>query len=97
MGGSGKAPPAFRFIGYPMLTLVGGVAMAAIMISTLCSAPFRLTLLIGVPFLVFLVGLYPLVKRWLRHGPIRAEVERGQGERLIRPPHRGTLPPPPAR
>ena len=52
----------FRMWGYPVLTLIGAVAMAAIIVSTAWMADFRMTLVVGVPFLVVMAVVF----RWVR-------------------------------
>ncbi len=73
---AGKPRPPFRAIGFPWLTLLGGSTMAAIMISTLFSEPFRLTLLAGVPFIVLLSLLYLFANR--RRSPFFAGMSWAQ-------------------
>jgi L-asparagine transporter-like permease len=48
--------------GFPVFTVVGAVAMAAIIVTTAWMPDFRMTLVAGVPFLIVLTGVY----RWLR-------------------------------
>lgn len=58
------APPArFRMIGFPATTLLGAGLMAAVLITTLFTPAFRLTLVFGVPFLGCLTLAYQL---WYR-------------------------------
>ncbi|CAM5487126.1 amino acid permease [Mycolicibacterium aubagnense] len=64
----GRPAPSFRFLGFPWLTLLGAFTMVAIMVSTLFSEPFRLTLIAGVPFLVLLSASYPFVRKRLQTG-----------------------------
>ncbi len=52
----------FRMWGFPVFTVVGAVAMAAIIVTTAWMPDFRMTLVAGVPFLIVLTGVY----RWLR-------------------------------
>lgn len=59
----GKPAPSFRFVGFPWLTLLGALTMVAIMVSTLFSEPFRLTLVAGVPFILLLSASYPFVRK----------------------------------
>jgi amino acid transporter, AAT family len=55
---SGAAPLRFRMIGFPYTTLLGAGLMAAVLITTLFTPAFRLTLVFGAPFLVCLVLVY---------------------------------------
>ncbi|MFK8258831.1 amino acid permease [Erwinia sp. AnSW2-5] len=48
----------FRMWGYPYLTLAGAILMAALMITTLFTDFFRMTLLFGIPFTLLLIVLY---------------------------------------
>jgi len=57
---SGAPPPRFRMIGFPGTTLLGAGLMAAVLITTLFTPAFRLTLVFGVPFLAVLALLYLL-------------------------------------
>jgi L-asparagine transporter-like permease len=54
----GAPPPRFRMIGFPYTTLLGAGLMAAVLITTLFTPDFRLTLVFGAPFLSCLVLLY---------------------------------------
>jgi L-asparagine transporter-like permease len=54
------APLRFRMPGYPATTLLGAALMAAVLLTTAFTAPFRLTLLFGLPFLAALVACYRL-------------------------------------
>jgi amino acid transporter, AAT family len=57
---SGAPPPRFRMIGFPYTTLLGAGLMAAVLITTLFTPAFRLTLVFGAPFLAFLALIYRL-------------------------------------
>jgi AAT family amino acid transporter len=48
----------FRMWGYPWTSLAGAVAMAAILLTTPFTGPFRTTLLYGVPFLAILASVH---------------------------------------
>lgn len=67
---AGKPAPSFRCIGYPWLPLAGAATMAAIMISTLFSEPFRPTLLAGIPFLALLVAIYKMMPKKVEIQPV---------------------------
>jgi len=54
------APAAFRLWGYPWTSLAGLGAILAILATTPFTAPFSLTLVYGVPFLLVLAGIYAL-------------------------------------
>jgi L-asparagine transporter-like permease len=54
----------FRMPGYPATTLLGAALMAAVLLTTAFTQAFRLTLVLGLPFLAALVLLY-----WLRYRP----------------------------
>jgi L-asparagine transporter-like permease len=54
------APLRFRMPGYPATTLLGAALMAAVLLTTAFTEPFRLTLLFGLPFLAALVACYRL-------------------------------------
>ena len=55
---SGAPPLPFRMIGFPYTTLLGAGLMAAVLVTTLFTPAFRLTLVFGAPFLACLVLLY---------------------------------------
>lgn len=59
----GQPRLSFRMWGFPWLTLLGAVLMLAIMVTTLFTEPFRLTLLTGAPALALLAGVYALRRR----------------------------------
>jgi L-asparagine transporter-like permease len=65
---SGAPPPRFRMIGFPYTTLLGAGLMAAVLITTLFTPVFRLTLVFGAPFLACLVLIY----RWRYRKPLPA-------------------------
>jgi L-asparagine transporter-like permease len=44
--------------GFPVLTILGAVLMLAVLVSTIFTDEFRLTLLTGVPFLLTLSVIY---------------------------------------
>ena len=54
----GAAPLRFRMIGFPYTTLLGAGLMAAVLITTLFTPAFRLTLVFGIPFLACLALVY---------------------------------------
>lgn len=60
---SGNRPLAFRMRGFPLLTLLGAGMLLAIMVTTLFTEAFRMTLLTGIPFLAVLSVAYLL---WFR-------------------------------
>lgn len=47
-----------RMPGYPYLTALGAILMAAVLLTTAFSADFRITLLVGVPFLAVISAVY---------------------------------------
>lgn len=47
--------------GFPALTLLGAVAMLAILVTTAFTGVFKMTLVFGVPFLLILAALYFLL------------------------------------
>jgi L-asparagine transporter-like permease len=47
--------------GFPVLTLLGAVAMLAILVTTYFTNVFKMTLVFGVPFLLILAALYFLL------------------------------------
>lgn len=55
---SGAPPLPFRMIGFPWTTLLGAGLMAAVLLTTLFTPAFRLTLVFGAPFLLGLVLVY---------------------------------------
>ncbi|RXV68863.1 amino acid permease [Burkholderia stabilis] len=55
--------PTFRLPGFPFLTLLGAVAMAAIIGSTYFVPAFRMTVITGIPLLVVLVVAYALIRK----------------------------------
>ena len=54
----GKARLAFRMWGFPWLTVLGGVLVLAVLISTAFTDAFKMTLIIGVPAVVALSIVY---------------------------------------
>jgi len=60
---AGNARLSFRMAGFPFLTLLGAVAMLAIMMTTWFTDVFKMTLIFGIPFLGLLVLWYALVFR----------------------------------
>lgn len=61
---AGNHPPlAFRMWGFPWLTLLGAALMAAIMLTTLFTGVFRMTMIFGVPFVAVVLAVYYL---WYR-------------------------------
>ncbi|SCK51477.1 amino acid/polyamine/organocation transporter, APC superfamily [Variovorax sp. HW608] len=64
----GNAPLSFRMWGFPWLTLLGAALMLAVLVTTYFTPMFRLTLIVGVPFLLALLAIY-----WLRYRPQQAQ------------------------
>jgi L-asparagine transporter-like permease len=56
---------AFRMVGYPATTILGGALMCAVLVTTAFTGTFRLTLVFGAPFLGLLCVLY----RWRSRRP----------------------------
>ena len=54
----GRPGPGFRMWGFPWLTLLGAGLVLAILVTTYFTPMFRLTLLVGLPFLAVLVVVY---------------------------------------
>ncbi|SOZ39289.1 Amino acid permease-associated protein (fragment) [Cupriavidus neocaledonicus] len=54
----GHGPLRFRMKGFPVLTLLGAALMLAIMVTTMFTAEFRMTMLFGVPWLALLSVAY---------------------------------------
>lgn len=77
----GDAPLAFRMWGFPVLTLLGAGLMLAIMVSTLFTEAFRLTMLVGLPFLLVLGAVYAL---WYLPRRQRAQAAAGVGMAALR-------------
>jgi amino acid transporter, AAT family len=50
--------PGFRMWGFPWLTLLGAALMLAILVATAFTPMFRMTLLVGVPFVALLLAVY---------------------------------------
>ena len=53
-----EAALAFRMWGYPYLSLLGAGLLAALLVSTIFTREFRMTLVYGVPFLIALSGVW---------------------------------------
>ena len=51
-------PLAFRMWGYPVTSLIGAGLMISALITTWFTREFRMTLVIGVPFIVALLVIY---------------------------------------
>lgn len=64
----GRAPAPFRMWGFPVTTLLGAALMAALLLTTAFTEPFRMTLVFGLPYLAFLVIIYSLRFRGKVHG-----------------------------
>jgi L-asparagine transporter-like permease len=60
----GSAPARFRMWGFPLTTLLGAALMAALLVTTAFTEPFRLTLVFGLPYLALLALIY----RWRYRG-----------------------------
>ncbi|MGA8709185.1 MAG: amino acid permease [Steroidobacteraceae bacterium] len=54
----GGTSTRFRMWGYPLTTLLGAGLMAALLITTAFTEPFRMTLVFGLPYLAFLALIY---------------------------------------
>ncbi|QUN31700.1 amino acid permease (plasmid) [Cupriavidus sp. KK10] len=54
----GNAPLRFRMKGFPALTLLGAALMLAIMLTTMFTAEFRMTMIFGAPWLMLLSLAY---------------------------------------
>jgi L-asparagine transporter-like permease len=59
-----SAPARFHMWGFPLTTLLGAALMAALLITTAFTEPFRLTLVFGLPYL----SLLALIYRWRYRG-----------------------------
>ena len=55
---AGEGRPQVRMPGYPYLTALGAVLVAAVLLTTAFSPDFRITLLVGVPFLALISAVY---------------------------------------
>jgi L-asparagine transporter-like permease len=55
---SGRPPLAFRMWGFPCLTGLGALLILAVLLSTLMTDAFRITLYFGMPYLLLLSILY---------------------------------------
>ena len=53
-----QAPLQFRMWGYPYTSLAGAAAMAAVMLTTLATREFRMTMIFGVAMLAVLSAIY---------------------------------------
>jgi len=60
----GSPPARFRLWGFPLTTLLGAAVMAALLVTTAFTEPFRLTLVFGLPYLALLALIY----RWRYRG-----------------------------
>jgi amino acid transporter, AAT family len=61
-------PLAFRMWGYPYTSILGAAALLAILITSLFTREFRMTLVYGVPFLIALTIAYHVWLRGSRRG-----------------------------
>jgi L-asparagine transporter-like permease len=59
---AGRAPLSFQMAGFPALTLLGAAALSTILVGTLLSPPFHLTLIFGIPFLACMTVTYYIRK-----------------------------------
>jgi len=55
---AGQPPLRFKMIGFPATTLLGAGLMMAVLVTTIFTEPFRMTLIFGVPFLALLSVVY---------------------------------------
>jgi len=55
---AGGAPARFRMWGFPFTTLLGAALMAALLVTTAFTEPFRMTLVFGLPYLALLAAIY---------------------------------------
>jgi L-asparagine transporter-like permease len=69
---AGAAPLPFRMAGFPYTTLLGAGLMAAVLLTTLFTSQFRLTLVFGLPFLAALVLAYIVRLRTMKSVPSAA-------------------------
>jgi L-asparagine transporter-like permease len=53
-----RAPLGFQMVGFPAITLLGAAAMLAVLLGTLLSPPFHLTLIFGLAFLACMTLAY---------------------------------------
>ena len=60
---SGAPPLPFRMAAFPAGTLLGAMLVAAVLVTTAFTDVFRMTLVLGVPFLALLVLSYRLARR----------------------------------
>lgn len=65
----------FRMWGYPYLTLLGGTLMFALMVTTLFTDFFKMTLLFGIPFTLLLVLIYYYRRQTLTAGSDNVSVQ----------------------
>jgi len=56
------APLRFRMVGFPVTTLLGATLMAAVLVTSVFTDAFRMTLVFGLPLLALLTAAY-----WLRN------------------------------
>ncbi|WP_251865672.1 amino acid permease [Achromobacter sp. Marseille-Q4962] len=75
----GGAPLSFRMPGFPVLTLLGAAAMAAILLTTYFTEAFHMTLLFGLPFLGVLAACYAAFFRRAGAVPGREAEAAGEG------------------
>jgi L-asparagine transporter-like permease len=55
---AGRSPLSFEMPGFPALTSLGAASILAVLVGTLLSPPFHLTLLFGVTFLACMTIIY---------------------------------------
>ncbi len=55
---AGGTPVRFRMWGFPFTTLLGATLMAALLLTTAFTGPFRMTLIFGLPYLALLAAIY---------------------------------------
>jgi L-asparagine transporter-like permease len=58
------APLRFRMAGFPATTLAGAALMAAVLLTTVFTGPFRMTLVFGVPYIALLALAYLIRQRF---------------------------------
>jgi L-asparagine transporter-like permease len=69
---AGAAPLRFRMVGFPATTVLGAALMAAVLLTTAFTEAFRMTLVVGLPFLAGLSVSYWI---WQRRN-VRTPIER---------------------
>ena len=79
-GQTGNKKLSVRMIGYPYLTILGAVLLVAVVISTWFSVEFKATLIVGVPWLIFITVAYFIWKNMNQKRDL--DIEKNEAQKI---------------